>query len=413
MRRYDRSSTIALLLLILSVHAALAGTPLTYGVTFGAELQAGNPVADAYIEIAQTEQRLEELRLRTPGTRYDAFSADGSLRREGDRVYWNPPATGGRLTYRVQVNHRRNGKGFDAIVSEDYAIFRGGDLFPPTAISQMDGAESVSRLELELPDGWRLLCAWPEGPDGGWLVRNPKRKFDRPTGWFGSGRLGIRREQIAGIQVAVGGPLRQGVQRVSMLALMRWTLPSIVQLIPGEPPARLALVSAGDPMWRGGLSGPNSLYIHAQRPLLSEDATSTLLHELLHVLLPVAAAEDQDWIDEGIAEYLTLRVLRDTDTISSSRYRRSIDRFRERSVDQKLTGEHSYGARTARAVVLFHDLDLELQRASDGRRGMLDFARALSEMPGPLDLAALRQLATEIGGTGSYSSLAKVDGDSQ
>ncbi|MEZ4290169.1 MAG: hypothetical protein R3E53_06345 [Myxococcota bacterium] len=37
----------------------------------------------------------------------------------------------------------------------------------------------------------------------------------------------------------------------------------------GELPDRLQLVVAGDPMWRGGLSGPNSLYLHAGLPLIA------------------------------------------------------------------------------------------------------------------------------------------------
>ncbi len=377
-----------------------------YAVTFGARFEPGNASADAYIEVRQPVQRLQQVRMRAPGARYRDFAADGVLRHDNGRVIWNPPADGGRLSYRVFIDNRRNEKGFDAMVAEDFALLRGEDLFPPAAISQMDGAESVSRMVLDLPEDWRVLTAWPQDDAGGWQIRNPNRKFDRPTGWLGTGRLGIRRERVAGIQVAVGGPLRQGVQRVSMLALMRWTLPSLVELIPGEPPARLALLSAGDPMWRGGLSGPKSLYIHAERPLISEDGTSTLLHELVHVLLPVAAADDQDWIDEGLAEYLTLRILRDTDTISARRYTRSIGRFRQRSAGVSLAGAAATGAQTARAVVLFHDLDRELLAASDGQRGMLELASALSAAPGPLDLATLTELARKIGGPGDYASLA-------
>ena len=403
---------VAAIALCLSCASASAETP-TYTVTFGARLEAGNPVASAFIEVGQAERRLEQLRLRAPDARYGEFVADGRLRREGDRIFWDLPADGGRLRYRVRVEHRRNDKGLDAMVADDYALLRGEDLFPPAAISQMDGAESVSRLALEVPEGWRVLTAWPEDERGGWRVRNPARKFDRPTGWIGAGRLAIRRERIAGIQVAVGGPLGQSVQRVSMLALMRWTLPSLVELIPGEPADRLVVLSAGDPMWRGGLSGPNSLYIHAERPLLSEDGTSTLLHELVHVLLPVNAADDQDWIDEGLAEYLTLRLLRDSDTISGRRYAASIERFRRRSVGQALAGSSAGSARTARAVVLFHDLDRELREASGGESGMLEFARSMHEAPGPLDLPTLRALAREVGGPGDYASLAAAAGRRQ
>jgi len=221
----------ALALLLLSA-ASAAETP-SYALTFGARLVAADPYARAFIEVGQPEQRLEQVRLRAPEDRYSDFAADGSLRRKGDRVFWTPPADGGRLSYRVLVENRRNGKGLDAIVAADYALLRGEDLFPPAAISQMDGTQSASRLVMDLPEGWRLMSAWPDDGDGSLRIRNPKRKFDRPTGWLAAGRIGIRRDAIAGIQVAVGGPVGQGVRRVSMLALMRWTLPSLVELLPG------------------------------------------------------------------------------------------------------------------------------------------------------------------------------------
>jgi hypothetical protein len=64
-------------------------------------------------------------------------------------------------------------------------------------------------------------------------------------------------------------------------------------------------------MWRGGLPGPASLYLHADRPLISGNSTSTLLHELVHVAQSYRAAKDEDWIVEGIAEYDTLERLRE------------------------------------------------------------------------------------------------------
>ena len=118
----------------------------TYAVTFGARFEPGNASADAYIEVRQPVQRLQQVRMRAPGARYRDFAADGVLRHDNGRVIWNPPADGGRLSYRVFIDKRRNEKGFDAMVAEDFALLRGEDLFPPAAISQMDGAESVSRL---------------------------------------------------------------------------------------------------------------------------------------------------------------------------------------------------------------------------------------------------------------------------
>ena len=69
-------------------------------------------------------------------------------------------------------------------------------------------------------------------------------------------------------------------------------------------------------MWRGALSAPQSLYVHAERPLLSGNATSTLLHEIVHIGLGLADERGADWIVEGLAEYYSLEVLRRSGTIS-------------------------------------------------------------------------------------------------
>jgi hypothetical protein len=385
--------------------AATAANPLAYPVTFGAQLRADQIEADAWISVTQKESRLQQVRLRAPADRYHDFSGDGEIRRQGDRLLWTPPAEGGRLNYRVTVNHRRNKNGLDAFVGKDFALLRAEDLFPPAAISQMDGAESISRMELRLPRDWQLVTALQPDDAGGWMVRNPQRKFDRPTGWLAAGDLGIRRDRIAGIQVAVAGPKGQGVRRLSMLALLRWTLPDVVALMPGPPPERLVLVSAGDPLWRGGLSGPASLYIHAERPLLSEDGSSTLLHELLHVLLPIATAPDHDWIDEGLAEYLTLRILRDTDSISGRRFNKSMTNARRKGGQRSLVGNSSSGSRTARAVALLHDLDREMLAASGGSQGLPELATLLAQDPGPIDLERLGEQVRILAGEGEYPSL--------
>src|SRR5690606_21947056 len=134
-----------------------------------------------------------------------------------------------------------------------------------------------------------------------------------PTGWIVLGHLGVRYDTISGIRTKVAGPVNQGVRRMDMLALLRWTLPELLRILP-DFPHRLTIVSAGDPMWRGALSAPQSLYLHAERPLISENGTSTLLHEVVHVGLGVGAGHGADWVVEGLAEYYSLEMLRRSGT---------------------------------------------------------------------------------------------------
>ena len=40
-----------------------------------------------------------------------------------------------------------------------------------------------------------------------------------------AGVLGVMREEVSGVRVAIVGPRGAGVRRQDMLALLRWTLP--------------------------------------------------------------------------------------------------------------------------------------------------------------------------------------------
>jgi hypothetical protein len=228
------------------------------------------------------------------------------------------------------------------------------------------------------------------------VVESPELKYSRPTGWILTGRLGIKRETIAGMPITVAAPVGSRAQRVSMLALLRWNLPWFLDQVPTVP-ERLLIVSGPDPLWRGGLSAKNSLFLHADLPLISNDGSSPLMHEVAHVLFPVNAAPQSDWIDEGLAEYLSLRVLKETGPISSTRYQRSISHFRMRgNRADSLHSTQSKGDVTARAVVLFHDLNDELQQATDGSKDMMDLTRRMMNSDQELNLDRIGAMAEEI-----------------
>ena len=377
---------------------AAADTPAveSYALRFRLALERGNTQGAASLQLSQNQRLLREARFRAPEQYYEDFRGDGSVSRDGQYVTWQPPAAGGTLHYVVNIQRRRDEDSFESYVSDDWALFRGDDIFPPAHIRQLSGSGSLSWLELEVPDEWSVVTPFPRTTKFTYRVENPDRKFDRPVGWIIAGKLGVRRDKIAGIAVAVAAPIGAGVERISMLALLRWTLPMLVGQLESTP-AMLSVVAAGDPMWRGGLSAPNSIFVHANRPLLSENGTSTLLHEVVHVLMPVPAAPDQDWIDEGIAEYLCLRVLRDTGTISDARFTAAVDGFRRRSGDiDDIAGSSVAGERKARAVVIFHDLDMELQQQTGGQVDLFDLSRQLMSQSAPVDLDVLRALARDL-----------------
>jgi predicted metalloprotease with PDZ domain len=198
------------------------------------------------------------------------------------------------------------------------------------------------------------------------------------------------------MRVAVAGPVDHAVRRLDTIALLNWTLPELARLLP-ELPSRLTIVSAGEPMWRGGLSAPQSLFLHAERPLISENATSTLLHEVMHMSLGLTSRDGYDWIVEGLAEYYSLQLLQRSGTISNARFaaaQADISDWAETAGN--LCGPSSSGATTALAVTILDALNNEILEESAGESSLDDVARELWRLDEKTDLALLSAVAGKL-----------------
>ncbi len=381
-------SFFPVLLLAVATSACAAGRSSDYEVAFHATLLPQQGAAEATITITQDDRQLRVLDLNAPVERYAAAAQEG-LARDGARLRWSVPANGGVLRYRVRVNNTR-GDAYDAHMTDSWAVFRFEDLFPPArSVSRRGAGIASATVALSGPPGWSFESGYGavEEPRA---FSNPERRFDQPLGWVAGGELGVRRDRVSERRVAVAGPVGQSLRRQDMLAFLRWTLPDLVSALPSLP-ERLLIVSAGDPLWRGALSAPNSLYLHADRPLISENGTSTLLHELVHVATAEAPPPGDDWIAEGLAEYLGLKLLRRSGGISERRFERaleSLERWAER--DGGALKDPSKGADTAFAALLFRKLDEELSAAGSSLEAVA--APLLGE--GPPSRQRLLELAT-------------------
>jgi hypothetical protein len=233
---------------------------------------------------------------------------------------------------------------------------------------------------------------------GAYGLDDPDTRFDRPKGWFAFGKLGVVRETIEGTRITIAGPAGQGVRRMDALALLRWTLPSIAELF-GALPERFNLVIAGDPMWRGGLSGPRSAYLHADRPLISENGTSPLLHEMVHSLMRARAGKDGDWVVEGLAEYYSIALLRRSETLSATRFESELAAIEERAEKGgDLQASHVDGATQAKAVVVLREIERAIREATGGARSLDDVVRALTATREAITTEGFRQAVTEVAG---------------
>jgi hypothetical protein len=334
----------------------------SYNTHFQARFDPELGIAFTSLEINQTSSLARVIDLAAPQSRFSDFQGDGVIERQQGRLIWTVPAGGGKLEYRVKIDHRK-GDAYDARITDSWAILRLDDLFPPARVRALKGATSESSLSLHGPAGWVFESRY--GPVKKTVEFSTKgRNFDRPTGWLAAGELGIRRELIRNRKVVLAGPPDQGMRRLDTLAFLRWTMPRFLKIFDGFPD-RLLIVGARDDMWRGGLSGPSSIYLHTERPLISENATSAVLHELVHVATSSANSRD-DWLVEGLAEFYSLEILRRSGGISQKRYDQTLQTLADwaREKNGQLRSPSS-GANTARAVLLLSNLqeDLKLNEA--------------------------------------------------
>lgn len=364
----------------------LASTPLSaasreqYRIDYTVRFLPAQKLAEVTLRHTPGSGRLIQARFAMPKSRYPLVKGVGELKRRGDEILWTPPAKkSATLTWRYLVDHRRSDGGYDARITAEWAILRGDDLVPPARIRATKGSDAFVRMKFEMPAGWTNAdTPYLLARDGkAFIIDNPERNFARPVGWLIAGAVGTRREFVQDMEVSVAGPKGGDVRRNDMLAFFNGLVPEFRRAF-GVLPPKLLIVSAGDPMWRGGLSGPRSLFVHADRPMISENGTSTLVHELTHVITRIRGAEDDDWITEGLAEYYSIELLHRAGLLSESRYLKAFEWMARHGRKIKhLNTDRSSGERTARAVTFFRELDAELRLASGGRYNLDHITRAL------------------------------------
>lgn len=342
--------------------AVAAAAQKEYSILYTVRFQPAQGTAQVSIETRPGTGRLVALDFAMPPAAYRGMRGDGLVQRDDERVTWQPPRAGGRFDYTVRLDRQRGAGAYDSRITRDWVITRGDRLVPPARVRATRGSGSVARLHFELPDGWDdVETPFTRVTGGDFVVRDPARRFDRPEGWIAAGDLSTMREGIEGVRVNIAAPRGVRVDHVATFAILRQAFPEMLDAF-GKLPRKLLIVRGADPMWRGGLSAPASAWIHAERPLISENGTSPLLHELTHVFTGVRGDERDDWIGEGLAEYYSLDIGRRAGLISKQRYERALAAARRDAAGvARLRGGESTRDRTRKAVALFADLDAELQ----------------------------------------------------
>lgn len=263
----------------------------------------------------------------------------------------------------------------------------------------VDAARPRATLAFRLPPGWQAAAPGERiGPDH-FAVEEPGRRFARPRGWWLLGaHLERRTRTIAGAAVTVAVAPGSSLDAGKLLHLYARTMPLLAAVL-GPPPPRLLVVSAGDPMWHGGLSGEDSFFVHGHLPLRSPDRTSTYLHELFHVWAPFTPARDGHWVSEGLAEYYSLALQHRAGLLSDDGFARGLvlfERYGRWGVD--LTRTTDPKALDDSAPLVMWGLDRAIHEASDGHAGLDDAVRLVASETEPVGTAAFLRAVNRAAG---------------
>lgn len=338
------------------------------------------------------------------GSHYSDFKADGQWQLtpgKQARGVWRPTADKASLTYRVRISHGRKSGSFDACMTPNWALMRGDDLVPAAKLDQQDGIELVSRLEFELPTGWKSIeTAWPRIGKNKFRIDNVSRLFDRPTGWMVAGHLGSRRTRLGETEITVTSPQGQGMRRMDVLTLLTFVWPQVQAVFPRHP-SKLLIVGANDPMWRGSLAARESIFLNTRLPLVSESGTSALVRELAQVFGRINDSQRSDWISEGFAEYYAIELVRRSGGMSDERYESLHSKLvKDSQKVSTLRGEQINPAQVAKAVVLLQELDREIRLKTRNKRSLDDVLRGAMHLES-VDTKAFVQLAQSVIGESS------------
>jgi hypothetical protein len=360
------------------------------GVEYEVRIMPDSGIANVMLRLTQAKPGVEELAATFDGDHWFDFESNEGLTVSEDGFVWKVPALGGELRYSSRIDRLRDPAEYDSRLTPAWMITRAEDLFPAMSTRFMSGTEISATLEIEVPPSWSVVT--PFSADGArFEIEQTHRVFDQPKGWLAAGHLDQLEEEIAGTHVVLAAPSKQNARLRDTLTLLRFTLPALAEAA-RQMPARIAIVVADDPMWRGGLAGPRSLYLHADRPLIEADGTSPLVHELLHVITHARSKPGYDWLVEGFAEYYSLEVLRRSGAVSEATHRGSLERMQARGASVEGFSGESTGPETALAVTLMRRIDEQIQQETSGESSLDDVLAQLVAERTELDRETLLDL---------------------
>ncbi len=375
----------------------------TFSIDYIVTIRAGDTgTARVRWELSGIEE-IRHLRLRFEGDDVERLRGTGTLQPDGKGLRWTPGGPYAHLSYRIPINRERgDSQRYESYATDDWIVTRARRIFPRIDVTweTRDGSRPKSRARLifRLPKGWRSAAAHRKDGKHVYRLRQAATVLDRPRGWYALGNLATDRQEIAGIMLHVARVAEAPPHSTELFEFLAPTLPRLRRLLRGEA-ERILIVCAPDPMWRGGISGENSLFIHAGRRLRTPDKTSPYLHELFHVLQPFRVAEDADWIGEGLAEFYSVELQRRAGSVDADAFERALRSFEKYGAwNVDLRKQRDNAATNNSAPLVMYAIDQRIQKATAGKKRLDDVVLSLVQEERVVDTALFRRTVDTVSG---------------
>lgn len=310
------------------------------------------------------------------------FKGTGQLVQTAPKSWtWNPKSVNGEVSYEVKINRQRSIKGFDSYHGGSWIFTRTSDLFPRKDYVEERPLRIYSQVEFELPKKWQIVTAMERISEDKnvFAPRDRGNPYVSPYGWILCGDLDVTKKEMSEVDVTLASPRVMKYDPTELTELIEKSMREFSQIMRELPP-RIAFIVGPDPLWRGGLSGEDSLYINQNLSLIDRDYTSTPIHELFHITQGFKKASQlSDWIIEGLAEYYSLRILYNTKQISKNKFVRGIRKFDRQGVwGVNLEKNQSFAALYNSAALVMFYIDEHLKEISKGNTSLRDVIKSLA-----------------------------------
>lgn len=354
--------------------------------------------------------------------RYLQFRGDGKITQIGSDIVWRPMGLHASLSYRVVVPHERKSGVYDSYGKKDWVITRTADLFPRKRVQFRKPGKSLTTVTFDLPTGWSAVSEMPKiGENSFRAFESGDYEYDRPTGWLLYGKIVSRKVSAREAQITIAYPYdfiktsksldEQRVLRrekylkwfdkklTHMQEIYSKVIPLMADFLPEYAKEFLVIVGK-DPMWRGGLSGENSLYLNRGVPNITKDHTSTLVHEYFHVSDGFIKDKlDAEWLVEGLAEFYSLRLLYDAKINTKKDFHAGIVTLKEAGQwGKNLTKSKNQKVLYKNAPVILFVLDEMLREKTGGVKSLNDVMPLLSEESRAINTATFQSKVEKVYG---------------